>query len=319
MDVGDLRPTPKRGLGFNMSASPGLVTYMRALNVHVAGMANNHAYDFGAEGVRRTLAALARAGIRGCGARAVQDGDPCVVVLRQRGSTVGLWAAANNTHEQAGRRQEGIEPASRARAKRAHARLIAQGATCTIALIHAGLEGTSYPDPADKRLLDDIAAVGFDVVAACHSHRISGARLPCAGSAPRAVFYGLGSLSSQICQTPVEREGLIAIVDLDASGCVVAIGVVPVVLDSEGWGSDAKPVPGHAILDRFTDISEAIESGAYKARFYDDVAPELWKAQALDVWLALRNGGLRAVLAKLTRLRARHLVRAYRALRSPRP
>jgi poly-gamma-glutamate synthesis protein (capsule biosynthesis protein) len=52
----------------NVRASPALATSLRAAGVDVATVANNHALDFGVEGLREMLAAVAAAGVRAVGA-----------------------------------------------------------------------------------------------------------------------------------------------------------------------------------------------------------------------------------------------------------
>jgi len=159
--------------------------------------------------------------------------------------------------------------------------------------------------------MDDLARMGFDVVTACHSHRISGykeVRRPNASSA--FCFYGLGSISSAVVYSDLEREGLVVVVGIDHSGSPVRIEVQPVQLAPTGWGRIPPLGDAYRTLDRFLLLSEEIARGSYKQRFYADVRSDLLRRQFRDVQAAFENGGLRGLASKLGRVRMRHLSRA---------
>ena len=55
-----LVPRALIGLGQIVSAPMASLDYLRTIRSRAVGLANNHTYDFGAEGVARTQAAIAR-------------------------------------------------------------------------------------------------------------------------------------------------------------------------------------------------------------------------------------------------------------------
>jgi hypothetical protein len=185
-----------------------------------------------------------------------------------------------------------------------------RGAQFCVALVHAGCLRTNRPDPEDVRLLDGLAKSGFHIVAASHSHRVSGYRMVAdARKQPSFSFYGLGSLVSGYVSCDAERDGLIVVAGLSASGTLVRLEVRPVWLDESGFGS----VPGAAakqeMLEHFRALSAEIDDGSYERLFYHDVSRGLTRLYLRDARAAFRAAGIRGLASKVRRMRVRHMKR----------
>src|SRR5262249_2109855 len=150
----------------------------------------------------------------------------------------------------------GIEPATKERAAQALAHMHGCKVHCRVAFLHAGTEGTNYPEPDDVQFMDELAAIGFDIIAACHSHRISGYKTV-QGKNERLThcFYGLGSLASGVRYSPLEHEGILAAIALDANGAICQVDAQPIYLNKGGWGSVPSPQERRVIADRFRTVS----------------------------------------------------------------
>ena len=314
LDVGSLKPSVKFGLGDSFSAPPEVLDFPLGLGTKIIGLANNHVYDFGEEGVIQTTRAILEKGLVPLGTgRLLSEPPDTHVAATSAGPRVGFWAAARNLMDLATQKRHGIEPATRKRAERALQQLKHQGASIAIAYLHAGMEHTNRPDPADVALMDDLARMGYDIVTACHSHRISGYKQLPRYNAPSAFcFYGLGSISSGVLYSDLEREGLVIIAGMDKSGSIVQVEVTPIHLQESGWGQIASANPATQILERFSGLSQEIVQGSYRQRFYQDIRTNLLQRQFSDIKAAVRNGGIRGLAVKLGRIRMRHLNRVFR-------
>jgi hypothetical protein len=165
-------------------------------------------------------------------------------------------------------------------------------------------------DPDDIFLLGSIASCGFNLVAASHSHRISGAKLlPTPQPCPSFCFYGLGSIVSGYVTSPPEREGLVVVAGFRADCVLSSIEVRPVWLADSGLGEVPSPENARAILDSFSRLTGEIADGSNARRFYKDVSRRLISLYARDVHAAFRQSGLAGLARKATRVRARHLRR----------
>lgn len=315
LDCADLAPATKAGFGQNLRAGSEVLSYFGLPTF--LGIANNHIYDFGPGGVERTRAAAQAQGFPIIGAGHSLASEP-EVLLAPAGANgrIGFWAACLNAAHLATARKEGVEVFSVARARQAVARLKAQGATVTVALVHAGLEGSFYPDPDDARKIREAIHAGFDVICCAHSHRISGFELvpKPEGTEAGLVFYGLGSLCSGCIYGDPEREGLVVVLGLTEAGTLASVRVHPIELLGEGWGSAALSPKTQSIMARFEALSGCIADGSAAREFYKESGQGLISRQWGDAREAYRRAGIGGVMAKLFRLRKKHLQRLFHQL-----
>jgi len=316
LDADNLPARPPAGLGQTVSAPSASLEYLQAIRCSFVGCANNHTFDFRAAGVERTRAAVARHGIVPLGAGRTLCDVPEVFLWHGPGDIrVGFWAAAIASRELATRTSAGVEPATVARATEAIKILNSRGARVSFALVHAGCLRTNRPDPAEADRIDAIANCGFRVVAASHSHRISGARVSAATNLPASFcFFGLGSVVSGYCENPLEREGLIVVAGLTARSDLARVELRPVLLGESGFGQVPAPQTSEAILERFRSLSNEIADGSSARLFYSDVSQGIIRLYLRDVRAALRQAGLRGVARKARRVRMRHMKRLVRAV-----
>lgn len=311
LDVEGIAPRPLNGIGQIVSAQPEVLGYLEAIKCRAVGFANNHACDFGALGVDRTRHSLSSRGFVPRGAGLKLSSPPEIYVWSGPGPVrVGFWAAARASRELASRRTAGVEPASIERAVQALNLMKQQGVTFSIALLHAGTIRTNRPAPEDVALLRSLAKCGFDLVAASHSHRISGFEsMSRSTAAPSFCFFGLGGLVSGYIASEEEREGLIVTAGFDKGGGLAEIAVQPVFLPDSGIGEIPYPSISGGILDRFRLLSSEIRDGSFKSAFYRDVSPGIVSLYLRDVRASLRQLGLRGVARKAARVRLCHVKR----------
>lgn len=312
VDVGEIPPRVKASLGDTFSAPAAALEYLAMLRANIVALANNHLYDYGSEGAARTLRCVQmNFADSGFGSTLQEPPRICVREITA-GVRVGVWAAASNLPDGASRNAIGTEPATLERAQQALARMNAREAHCRVAFLHAGSEGTNYPDPADVEFMRELAAMGFDVIAACHSHRISGYETV-RGKAGRPAhsLYGLGSLSSGVLYSPLEHEGILGVIALDEIGEICEVEARPIYLDEHGWGTVPTAEQKAVILDRFQRVSASIRDDSYRHAFYRDVSRDMMGAQWRDTRLAFQRAGFRGLLRKLARMRPAHVRRLY--------
>ncbi|HUO33995.1 MAG TPA: CapA family protein [Candidatus Acidoferrum sp.] len=315
LDAAGLPPRRLNGLGDIVSAPADSLDYLVALRLQIVGAANNHSFDFGSAGVDHTLAAISCRGLSPIGAgRSLRDSPGVFIWNGPENLRVGFWVAAKATRDPATRRFAGVEPATLARAMQALRSLRAAGAQFCVGLLHAGFLRTSHPDPEDVRLLDSLAAAGFDVVAASHSHRISGARLVASSCRTSACFYGLGSLVSGYISSSLEAEGLVVVVSITDQGALAQLEVRPVVLSQDGWAVVPSEAEAHAILERFEELSRRIANGSFSSQFYRDVSESMFDVYWRDARATFRESGVSGLLHRARRIRLRHVKRLVRAV-----
>jgi poly-gamma-glutamate capsule biosynthesis protein CapA/YwtB (metallophosphatase superfamily) len=195
---------PEPGKRFTFQAPPSALTALQAAGVDVVTMANNHARDFGPDGLADTLAAAATArtgglDVVGVGANLAEAFAPAV--REAGGTTVAViganvpddpgadptdhWAATDTAAGVA----TALDPAPLLRA-------VAQARTeadVVVVYLHWGVQGESCPSPSQTTLATALSSAdtGADVVVGSHTHRLQGAGL--APSTDAYVAYGLGN------------------------------------------------------------------------------------------------------------------------------
>jgi Bacterial capsule synthesis protein PGA_cap len=311
LNTAGLEPRQLDGLGDIVSAPDVCLEWLSSIRAGVIGIANNHAYDFGLQGIERTRAAIAARGLAPLGAGHRLETPPEVFVWNGPNDVrIGFWAAARAAAHLSTRTRAGIEPAGLRRAQQALQAIRSEGAGFCVALLHAGCLRTSYPSSEDLQLIDAIAHAGFDIVAASHSHRISGAKIVHrTNNRPAFCFYGLGSIVSGFIGSPPEREGLIVVAAFDSRGELVRIEIRPVLLDQNGFGAIPSPAECDALLKRFRELSAHITDGSYTHRFHSEISPGLVRLYIRDARKAFEQGGLQGIARKARRIRMRHVRR----------
>lgn len=309
LESADLPPRPLNGLGQVVSGPSESLDYFCGLRCVVAGLANNHTYDFGPAGFDRTREALRLRGMVAVGVTDSRRAEPDAFVWRGPGEIrVGFWAAARASRDLATRSRAGVEPGTIQRARQAYKRLLSQGVNCSVALLHCGCIGTNRPDPSDARLMAGIANCGFQIVAASHSHRISGAqRISSGRNVPSFCFYGLGGIVSGYTASAIEREGLVIVAELHADGAVATVEAHPIVLTQSGFAEVPSVAEADLVLHRFRSLSDEVAKGASARLFYDDLSRGFARLYLRDASAAFRTSGFRGLLRKARRLRMRHI------------
>jgi AmmeMemoRadiSam system protein B len=158
---------------------------LKAINVTVAGLANNHSYDLGPDGLAASEKALAARGIRPLPHAAVIDlGAFRVVALNFVGSGDSKGYPVVRRTDARGR------PLATTDVTRLCA---SPAAPPLVALVHWGTEYTSQAGPGERQIAEELAGCGVSLVIGAHSHQAS-AHLEMVGGGETLMFYSLGNL-----------------------------------------------------------------------------------------------------------------------------
>jgi poly-gamma-glutamate capsule biosynthesis protein CapA/YwtB (metallophosphatase superfamily) len=184
-------PAPKE---YRFRAPTAALTALAGSGVDVVSMANNHAVDYGATGLRDTLTAKRTSPVRivGIGSNSAEAYAPAIVTVRGRRVavlaasqlrdwTLQNWEASSTRPGIAGARPIAPLISAVRRARRA--------ADVVVVYVHWGIERMPCPESGQREAARALAAAGADVIIGSHPHVTQGAgRL---GSA--YVAYSLGN------------------------------------------------------------------------------------------------------------------------------
>ena len=222
------------------SAPSQLASAERSAGYDACTTASNHTVDKGAAGVKSTLDALDRAGIRHTGsARSAAEAGK-LTLYDVKGVRIGHSSYTYGTN--------GITPPTRwavnlidpARIRADAARLRAAGADFVVVSLHFGTEKDQTPSAYQRDVVDQVfRSKDVDLVIGHHAHVVQPVQRRPDG---RWVVFGLGNLLAQQAlmpgegTTPPHRDGVVVLVQLapGSSGryAVRRMGYVPTFVDA---------------------------------------------------------------------------------------
>jgi poly-gamma-glutamate synthesis protein (capsule biosynthesis protein) len=226
---GTPRPGPYRLRALLSSAAT-----LREAGFDVLGLANNHALDYGPEGLVETVSRLERVGIDAVGAG--PDGEAArQPLIREVGGLRLAFLAFNAVPDpQDGPQDGGWLPARWGGEESVTAIAAARAqADAVIVSIHWGYEYDLRPDPAQGDMAQAMLGAGADLVIGHHPHVVQGTALAFAGATEplgaergRFVVYSLGNFVFDQEQGET-RQGLALRALFDARG-LRAVQALPV-------------------------------------------------------------------------------------------
>lgn len=179
---------------FTFQAPPSAFTALNAAGIDLVSMANNHAADYGSDGLAQTLAAIkgTRFPVIGLGADVDDAYAPYyieingvrlafIAALQVREETLANFTATSTSPGVASAYSERLPLAVRAAKAKADA---------VIVYLHWGTEYVHCPNPDQTGLADRLAKEGASAVVGTHAHGLQGA-----GWRPDGTYvaYGLGN------------------------------------------------------------------------------------------------------------------------------
>lgn len=185
--------SPMEGKAYTFRSRPANVKYLKQLGVDVAGLANNHIYDYGKQAFLDTLLHLKNAGIQtvGAGRTAAEARKP--VYLRIKGKKIAIVAATRAEKyimtPEAKKDSPGVFRTYDARQYVKAIKKAKKKADYVIAYVHWGTEYSTELEEAQLEQGKEYIDAGADAVVGAHTHCLQGI-----GSYKGApIIYSLGN------------------------------------------------------------------------------------------------------------------------------
>ena len=234
---------------YHFRTTPEALVTLQHAGVDAVSMANNHAVDYGPDGLTDTLAAQASSPIPviGIGPDAAKAFAPAV--FQVRGTSVAVIASTQiNDYTVHTYPATATKPGIAGNLDNARLLAAVRSARAAydvvVVYLHWGSDYTSCPDGAQTTTAAALAAAGTDVVVGGHAHRVQGA-----GWLGRAyVAYGLGNFVWLNTRGPVDAVSGVLTVSVDPVRARAQKGAGPSVVTGAAWtplliGDDGVPRP----------------------------------------------------------------------------
>ncbi|MGW4894990.1 CapA family protein [Kitasatospora sp. NPDC004240] len=242
-------PEPKL---YTFRTSPKALTSLRDSGVDVVSLANNHAVDFGADGLTDTLAAKDSSPIPviGLGRNAKEAYAPYVTTVR--GVKVAVVAASQvedltNQKWRAGANKPGIASALDTAALVKAVEAAKKAAPVVIVYLHWGDEGKACPTTAQSTVAKKLANSGATAVVGTHAHTMLGSGM----LGNTYVGYGYGNfLWYGTSNYAFSNETGVATLTLSKDGKVKGETFTPATVDDRGVPVPVTGATAEAALKR---------------------------------------------------------------------
>lgn len=182
-----------RGKAYTFRSKPSNLKFLKQLGVDVAGLANNHCYDYGRTAFLDTLRHLKRAGFLTVGAGENIQEAKKPVYLDIKGTTVAIVAATRAEKliltPAAGKNSPGVFRTYDDSAYVKEIRKAKKKADYVIAYVHWGTEYSTALEKAQRSQAKDYIRAGADAVVGAHTHCMQG--IGYYKGVP--IFYSLGN------------------------------------------------------------------------------------------------------------------------------
>jgi poly-gamma-glutamate capsule biosynthesis protein CapA/YwtB (metallophosphatase superfamily) len=237
---------------FTFRAPPSALTALRDAGVDVATMANNHGADYGAAGLRDSLAAIKAAHFPVVGVGADSAAAFAPYTTTRNGVRIAIIAADQVQDEttlrlfSAGQHSAGVANAFSPLLERSVRRAKAAGYVVVV-YVHWGIEYQTCPSTLQTSLAGKLAAAGASAVIGTHAHVLQGAGWRHDGT---YVEYGLGNyLWWESFGNAQDDNGVLTLTF--RNGHVRAESFAPSHLDDRGVPLPATGAQGRRILDEW--------------------------------------------------------------------
>lgn len=198
------------------SGPPSGAAALKRAGIDLVSLANNHAWDYGKDGLFQTMANLDKERIRYVGARRKPGSPYRAVLIRKHGiklaflAVTAIWNQSFSPHPgKAHIADAKLQPLVKEIAR------IRKRVDFIILSHHGGYEYVDEPHPATIRLLRGAIRAGVDVVVGHHPHVVQ--RVALIGNKP--LFYSLGNLLMRMTsKQPWTEFGIAARIKLRPNG-----------------------------------------------------------------------------------------------------
>lgn len=181
-----------------LKASPEYTHLLAEANDNVvAAQANNHAFDYGLDGITDSLKNLKDAGIitTGAGQNINEASKPAVIDVGDRKITILNYMDSDNFAEysdavmpKAGENKAGYAAYDSVLAKK-QIKEASNDSSCVIVFVHYGNEYSRSPNEMQKKISHESIDYGADMVVGAHAHVTQGVEM----YKGKPIFYNLGN------------------------------------------------------------------------------------------------------------------------------
>lgn len=168
--------------------------------------ANNHIFDYGVDGIKKTLERLDSYGIPHTGAYTSEE-EKAPLIVEVQGIKIGIVAYTDHVNRGGNKALMNLYDADAVAADIAAVK--EAGADFTIVYMHWGTENTHSVNRKQRNIAQHIADSGADLILGSHPHCLQEFELLDTEDGQVPVIYSLGNFVSSMASRSMNRDGMI--------------------------------------------------------------------------------------------------------------
>ena len=283
--------TPIDKFGHNLKSPTKTINGFKAIPYLLLGLANNHSYDQGLEGLQSTINTLTQAGIAYSGAGSNVNEAKKPYIFTKDGIRLGIYMCTENEFSSATIHRAGANPFD-VLDSFDHVQALKEQCDYVVVLYHGGKEFYRYPSPMLQRYCRKFIEKGASLVVCQHSHCI-GAREDYEDG---TIIYGQGSF---VFHTEYfnNLQDIVAdslVIELDVSAEGFHVREIPITRTDVGITLASKEHT-QLVMDTYRQLSENIKkphfvyesykhfADTYVNRYLREFLGRMWVIKALNL------------------------------------
>ena len=285
------KDTPIDKFGHNLKSPTKTINGFKAIPSLLLGLANNHSYDQGLEGLQSTINTLTQAGIAYSGAGSNINEAKKPYIFTKDGIRLGIYMCTENEFSCATIHRAGANPFD-VLDSFDHVQALKEQCDYVVVLYHGGKEFYRYPSPMLQRYCRKFIEKGASLVVCQHSHCI-GAREDYEDG---TIIYGQGSF---VFHTEYfnNLQDIVAdslVIEIDVSAESFRIREIPITRTDVGI-TLASNEHTQLVMDTYRQLSENIKkphfvyesykhfADTYVNRYLRELLGRMWVIKAFNL------------------------------------
>lgn len=206
--------------GKHIKTDPKVVAGLKALQLNLITLANNHILDYTYQGAKDTISTLSNGEIPFIGLIPneynIENESFIQFIIENNDLKIGVYACTDKEFSVANKSQMGAVPFDYSCSIKSIKKL-KEVTDYSIILYHGGTEFYQYPTPELKKICHSMVDAGADVVVCNHGHVIASQEI----YDDSTIVYGQGHFISNLVYNDAVKNELIIQVDINKDGLSV--------------------------------------------------------------------------------------------------
>ncbi|RPJ79726.1 MAG: CapA family protein [Alphaproteobacteria bacterium] len=263
-------------------------------------LANNHILDYGPESALDTAIAVKDVGIIALGIGETLNESVKPYIAKINGLNIAFYSLTMCRNVTKSQKECFIASLKPIKQWKENIQKVKNTVDFVVALIHFGYELSPYACPESRQEAKAMIDCGANLVIGTGSHVLQGMETYKKG----LIFYSLGDFIFDGVQEQRRETGIVQIHVIKQG--VSIVDFTPAYIDDTYRPIPLENDPGAKITEKVIFLSKILSNGKNDAFFYDQAKEAFFRSNIRSMGIALKKGGLKAIISTIRSFRLIH-------------